>query len=407
MSRRRFGAVPKCDMDADRGGGLETPLFLTDQDLVDLVAWRRKLHAMPELSGEEADTAREVRAFLAAASPDRVLTEIGGHGVAAIYQGAEPGPILMFRAELDGLPIEELSAAPYRSRASGKGHLCGHDGHMATLAALARGLDRRRPKRGRAVLMFQPAEENGAGAAAVLADPKFAGIAPELCFAWHNMPGLPLGRAALKAGPVNCASRGMRVSLSGKTAHASMPEFGISPMRAVARLMPEFTALGRGGALDGDYSLVTVTHAEMGERAFGVAPGRAEVWATLRALTDATMRGLVVRAESLAREAAREGGLGVEIAYADVFADCENAPEAVVALASALAAEGVAFDESGLPMRASEDFGQFGKRARAAMFLLGAGEDHPSLHNPDYDFPDELIAIGARVMMRTLRDILG
>jgi len=382
-------------------------MFLTNQDAIDLVRWRRQLHAHPELSCQEVQTAREVRAFLAETNPDSVIADIGGHGVAAIFEGAEPGPTLMFRAELDGLPIEEISDSPHRSRQAGQGHLCGHDGHMATLAALALGLGRQRPKRGRVVLLFQPAEENGVGAAAVIADPQFAEIAPDFAFAYHNMPGLPLGKATLRSGPVNCASRGMRIVLTGKTAHASMPEFGVSPMCALADLLPALTALGRGGALDENYALVTVTHAEMGERAFGIAPGRAEIWATLRTLTDTQMSGLVARAENLAKAGARENGLGVEIAYEDVFAHCENAAEAVALLTRALEAEGVPFDESNLPMRASEDFGRFGQKAPAAMFLLGAGEAHPSLHNPDYDFPDDLVVIGARVMMRTLRDMLG
>ena len=126
----------------------------------------------------------------------------------------------------------------------------------------------------------------------MIADPKFEAIAPDFAFAWHNMPGLPFGEAALIAGPVNCASRGLRAIFVGETAHASTPEFGVSPMRALARLMPELTALGRGGALDMGYSLVTITHVEMGARAFGVAPGRAELWAALRTLADATMGAL-------------------------------------------------------------------------------------------------------------------
>ena len=222
-------------------------MFLTDRDVAELTEWRHELHRAPELSGQEAETARKVAAFLATTSADSIVTSIGGHGVAAVYQGAEPGPTVMFRAELDGLPIDEISDAPYRSAVAGKGHLCGHDGHMATLAALARGLGRQRPARGRAVLLFQPAEENGAGAAAVLADPKFQSLSPDYAFALHNLPGLPLGHVALDEGPVNCASRGMRIALTGKTAHASTPEHGASPMPAVAALMPALTALGTGG----------------------------------------------------------------------------------------------------------------------------------------------------------------
>ncbi|WP_158816661.1 amidohydrolase [Methylocapsa sp. S129] len=382
-------------------------MFLTNQDMVDLVEWRRKLHRAPELSCEERETAREVQTFLADTRPDELLVELGGHGVAAVYEGREPGPTVMFRAELDGLPIQEISNNAHCSQTPGRGHMCGHDGHMATLAALARGLGRKRPRRGRAVLLFQPAEENGVGAAAVIDDPKFRRIAPDIAFAYHNMPGIPLGHAALKIGPVNCASRGMRIIISGKTAHASRPEFGVSPMSAIVKLMPALTALGRGGPLDGDFAMITVTHAEMGERAFGIAPGRAEIWATLRTLTDAQMEGLQVEAERLTYAVAREASLGVEISYQDVFAHCENAPEAVAHLARALNAEGVPHDENHLPSLGSEDFGRFGKRTPAAMFLLGAGENHPSVHNPDYDFPDDLIGVGARVFMRTLRDLLG
>lgn len=382
-------------------------MFLTDRDVAELTQWRHELHRKPELSGQEAETARKVAAFLAAANADRIVTQIGGHGVVAVYQGAAPGPTVMFRAELDGLPIDEISDAPHRSTVPGKGHLCGHDGHMATLAALARGLGRTRPARGRAVMLFQPAEENGAGAAAVLADPKFHGLVPDYAFALHNLPGLPLGHVALDEGPVNCASRGMRIALTGKTAHASMPEHGTSPMTAVAALMPALSALGPGGPLIEGFALVTVTHARMGEPAFGIAPGHAEVWATLRTLTDAGMKQLCAEAEDLARRAAQGASLGITITYQDVFSHCENHSEAVAHLRRALDAESVPHDKGNLPMRASEDFGRFGSSARAAMFFLGAGEGHPSLHNPDYDYPDELIAVGARVFMRTLRDLLG
>jgi amidohydrolase len=382
-------------------------MALSETDLAELKTFRRALHARPELSGEEAQTACAISARLHATQPDRLIENLGGHGVAAAFCGAAPGPTLLFRAELDALPISERSDAPHRSRAPGKAHLCGHDGHMAALCALALDLSRQRPASGRVVVLFQPAEETGAGASAVLADPAFAEIAPDLAFSWHNAPGLPLGLAALRSGPVNCASRGMRATLSGRTAHASQPETGVSPMPALSRLMPALTALGPGGALDAAYRLVTVTHARLGSPAFGVAPGEAEIWATLRTLTDDGMAALVEAAERLVREAAAADSLGVAISYDDVFAHCENAREAVAPLARALAAEGVRCGEWGLPMRASEDFGRFRAVCPSAMFLLGAGENRPALHNPDYDFPDALIAVAARVLARTARDLLG
>jgi amidohydrolase len=381
-------------------------MFLSNQDMIDLTGWRRRLHRHPEISGEETRTADEVEAFLSATRPDRIVTGLGGTGVAVVYEGGAPGPTVMFRAELDALPIEELTDVPYRSEISGKGHLCGHDGHMTILAALGRGFSRERPRRGRVVLMFQPAEETGAGAAAVLADKKFGEVAPDYIFSLHNMPGIRLGEVELREGIVNCASRGMRVVLTGKTAHASMPETGTSPMQAVAALMPGLTALGTGGTLADDFSLVTVTHATMGEPAFGIAPGRAEVWATLRTMSDARMGDLVARAEALVGEAAANAGLGHSISYHDVFDACDNNGEAVAKLREALDAEGVRH-EPGEPMRGSEDFGRFGAVGKSAMFFLGSGTEHPALHNPDYDFPDDLIPIGARVFMRAARNLLG
>lgn len=382
-------------------------MFLTNQDVVTLTEWRRGLHRNPEISGEEAETARTVQAFLASAGADRIVTRLGGHGIAGIFEGREPGPTVMVRAELDALPIEEISEAPHRSRVLGKAHLCGHDGHMAILAALALGLSRQRPQRGRAVLLFQPAEETGAGAAAVVADPKFREIAPDVVFALHNLPGMAFGKVALIEGPVSCASRGMRIVFTGKTAHASMPETGLSPVDAVARLMPALTALGSGGPMDESFAMVTVTHARIGEPAFGIAPAHGEVWATLRTLTDAGMDALVAKAERLVEDAARMGSLSVAVSYSDIFRHCENASEAVAHLRRALDAEGVPHNRGDLPMRPSEDFGHLGANAPAAMFFLGSGENHAALHNPDYDFPDDLIPVGARIFMRALRDLLG
>lgn len=383
-------------------------MTLTNHDIVELIDWRRALHRRPEISGDERETAVVVAEMLKRSAPDQLLTGLGGHGVAAVYDSGEPGPTVLFRCELDALPIEELSDAPHRSEIPGKGHLCGHDGHMAIMSGLARLLARNRPARGRAVILFQPAEETGAGAAAVIADPRFDAIRPDYAFALHNMPGLPLGQARLSVGPANCASRGMKIVLTGKTSHASVPEDGVSPMRAMASLMPRLTALGTGGELDEDFTLATVTHAALGEPAFGIAPGRAEIWVTLRTLRDDRMATLVDRAEALVLREAEAQGLGVEVSWSDVFHHCENEPEAVALLRAAFDAEGVSHGEADV-MRASEDFGLFGSRAgaKSAMFLFGSGERSPQLHNPDFDFPDALIEPGARLFARVAQGLLG
>ncbi len=380
--------------------------MLTNQDIADLVTLRRDLHRHPEISGEEEQTARRVVDFLADTRPDAVLTGLGGHGVAVVYDSGTPGRTVLFRSELDALPIQEISEAPHRSAVAGKSHMCGHEGHTTILAALGRQFGRRRPASGRVVLMFQPAEETGAGAAGVTADTRYGDIQPDFAFSLHNLPGVPFGHVRLKEGVVNCASRGMRIRLEGRTAHASMPETGVPPTLAVAHLFAALEALSHGGFGDDDFALVTICHARLGEAVFGIAPGHAEIRATLRTRLDERMAGLVAAAETLAQETAGKHGLACVIDYDEVFVASMNDATATALLRSALDAEKVGHDEAELPMRASEDFGLFGRSSKSAMFFLGAG-DLPALHNPDYDFPDDLIPIGSRVFMRVARDLLG
>lgn len=380
---------------------------LSDTDLARLIAFRHDLHRYPELSAAETGTAGRVAAVLSGAGADRVVTGLGGHGIAGVFDGAAPGPTVLFRCELDALPIRETASHDHASTHPGVAHLCGHDGHMAILAGLAQLLGRERPQSGRVVLLFQPAEETGAGAAAVLADPAFAGLMPDHAFALHNRPGLPLGHVGLAEGPVACASRGMDLRLSGKEAHASDPASGVSPMNALARLMPALTGLSQGALEDPDFTLVTVAHAQMGAPVFGVAPGEARLLATLRTRVDDGMAALCDAAERLARDAAGTEGIALDIRYADVFRHCDNHPEAVAILRTSLDALGMVHDTRGCPMRASEDFGLFADHAKTAMLYLGSGEHHPALHNPDYDFPDALISPAVRLFHRVARDILG
>lgn len=381
--------------------------MLTNADIIELTAFRHRLHRHPELSGQEEWTAAQVVQALEPLCPDRIVTGLGGHGVAAVWDAAEAGPTVMFRSELDALPIEEVSQAAHRSGVAGKGHLCGHDGHTAILSGLARLVSRHPPARGRVVLLFQPAEEDGSGAAAVLADPRFGEIRPDWAFALHNMPGVPAGRAVIAAGPAACASEGLRVVFRGHTAHASMPETGLSPALALAALMPAALASGRGGAVEPGFRLVSICHARMGEPAFGITPGEGELWLTLRTLVDADMAALRDEVTGVARDLAAQHGLTVAFTHHDRFAACTNDAEASLAVLRSLEALGIGHDDGALPMRASEDFGLFGAQARSALFLLGAGEAGPALHNPTYDFPDDLIPQGVAIFDRIRRDLLG
>ena len=373
-------------------------------DLDALAAFRRALHRQPEISGEEEQTARRVAKRLQALGPDRLLTGIGGHGVIAQFRGAAPRIRILLRCELDALPIPEQNAFAHVSQVPGKGHLCGHDGHMAILMGVAESLAARRADHADVVLLFQPAEETGAGAAAVLADPAFRDFLPDVSFALHNMPGLPLGQVDLRGGAMCCASRGLKIALTGRIAHASQPETGTSPAAAMMEIMQGLQALNVASAQRGAVPdrMVTLTHARMGEPTFGVAPGEAEIFATLRTIRDDDMAALCNAAEALARDAAAGAGLGLETSYHDVFPAVTNDPALIDTVADAAKAAGLTTRDQPQVMRFSEDFAHFGKVSPAALFLLGAGEDVADLHNPDYDFPDALIGPGIAAFLEII-----
>lgn len=380
----------------------------TEDDLSAARDLRRQLHRAPELSSHEAETAATIAARMREAGADAVMTGLGGHGVAAIFSGAEAGPAIMVRAELDALPIREETGVDHVSTREGVAHLCGHDGHMAILYALARRLGRDRPRRGRAILLFQPAEETGEGAEALLQDPRFATLKPDRVVSLHNYPGVETGRVLLAEGPMATAATGMLVRLHGRAAHASQPGDGISPRLALVRLMQTLPALGREETFPhDDFALATIARVLMGEPAFGVAPGEGEIRVTLRTMRDEKMERLIGRAEEEVRAAAGDAGLGHDISYHEVFTACDNHPEAVADLRAALDDLGIAHTPEGQPWRPAEDFGRLGRLAPAAMFFLGAGRDQPPLHDPRYDFPDELIGPGARIFARVLERALG
>jgi amidohydrolase len=375
-----------------------------DAFLPDLIALRHRLHSQPELSGAESHTAELLTDYLARFEPDALISGLGGHGLAAVFDGAADGPTLLLRADLDALPIQESNPLAYRSRSDGVAHKCGHDGHMAMLAGVAASLASTRPKRGRVVLLFQPAEETGVGARAVIADDAFAALQPDLCFALHNVPGAPLGQVQARAGVMTCASRGACIKLVGKSSHAAHPEAGHSPGPAVARLIEGLPRLAL--KVDG-FALVSLVHARLGEPGYGTMPGDAEVLATLRSDSDADMDRLIRLLGVLVRASADQAGVGYELSWCDVFRAGENDAGAVALLQRAAADCGADWQVLASPMRWSEDFAEFTARWPGALFGLGSGEQCPQLHTPDYDFPDALIPRGAGLFCRLIERYLG
>lgn len=368
-----------------------------------LINFRRTLHQYPEVANEEYQTAQRVVDFLQEFPPQQLLEQVGGTGIVATYEADKPGKHILIRCELDALPIAEVNDFAYKSTISGKGHKCGHDGHMTMVAGLAPLL--LDLPQGKVSLLFQPAEETGEGALQMLNDPQFAQVQPDYVFALHNMPGYPLHEILVKNDTFCAASKGMTIKLQGKTSHAAEPQNGISPALAMAEIVQMLDALPKTLDFE-DFTLVTVVHALLGEIAFGVAPGEAEVRATLRTFANADMDKLTQAAESKAQEIAQKYQLKIAIGYTEQFAATVNNAQCVEVVQKVAQANKLSIHVMEQPKKWSEDFGQFTDRFPGALFGLGSGENHPQLHNPDYDFPDELIETGVNMFWGIIQELL-
>jgi len=276
---------------------------------------------------------------------------------------------------------------------------------MAILMALAEIVVQNLPCKGSVTFLFQPAEETGEGAIAVVGDTQFEQFNPDYCFALHNLPGHPLGDVLIREGGFNCASRGMIINLEGRTAHAAYPETGISPALALADLMQSLPALPASLQSD-ELIMLTLIHCSMGEEAFGTAAGAGKLLVTLRSETNQGMQLLIDNVTQKVEQLAARNKLSVNIEWQDVFNASVNDAKCAQHVADAAAHCGnkvVWLDE---PLRWSEDFGALSQSAKGAMFAFGAGIDSPQIHNPDYDFPDELINQGRDIFFKIYTDLL-
>jgi amidohydrolase len=374
-----------------------------ESDYKSLIELRRILHSHPDLSGYEDKTAARIESYLSEYAPDEIVTGIGGAGLAAIYNGVADGPRVVVRCELDALPIPETIDLDYGSQNQGAAHKCGHDGHMTIVTGLARIFHAQRPEKGTVMLLYQPAEEIGKGALRVVEDKKFKALAPDYVFALHNLPGYPKGQIILREDVFASASKGLIIELTGATSHAAEPEKGRNPALALAQLIEDLSAAPQLFTALHETAKVTVIHARLGEIAFGTSPGYATVMATLRSHSQEVMDRLAKECEELAVKAAETFGLKVSIRWDEEFPATVNDNPLVHMIADTARALGYKTCYEPHPFAWSEDFGHFTGRYRGAMFGLGAGENHPALHHPHYDFPDELIEPGIGMFAEIIR----
>ncbi|MBD3382374.1 MAG: amidohydrolase [candidate division Zixibacteria bacterium] len=378
---------------------------MQDSDIRDLIELRHRLHSLAEPSNHEEQTSRLITEYLENQGADRIIGGIGGYGLAAVFEGNNPGPQVLLRADLDALPIPESIELPYASERHNCSHKCGHDGHMTILAGVARALSRNRPEKGSVVLFYQPAEEIGKGAARVLADSRFEQIKPDYVFALHNLPGFKKNSLIYRHDTFASASSGMIVELLGETSHAAEPHAGKSPALAVSQMINALSAVPQFHTALHEASKVTVIHARLGEIAFGTSPGYAQVMATLRAHTDEVMSRLTKKCSSLAEGVAKSWQLGCKIRWDEHFPATVNDPQAVKIILETADELGLEKFEQPSPFPWSEDFGHFTGKYKGALFGIGAGKDQPALHHPTYDFPDDLIETGVKIFVKIIEAI--
>ena len=357
---------------------------------------RRELHQHPELSGHEARTARFVEDKLQAFHPTKVIRHVGGHGLLVEYFFSEDGPTVLFRADMDAVAVQEPDDIPHHSQTPGVAHKCGHDGHTTILLRFARMLSERPLPKGRVLLLFQPAEENGSGSKAVLDTNVLDYYKIDKAFALHNIPGYPASAVLCKEDSFTCAVVSVSITLTGKTSHAAEPQKGISPIPATLNIVDELLRWNNTDIQSDDYFLSTIVEIHVGEEAYGVSAGNSVIRATLRAKTDKLLHQHAQQLKELvATECKRTPDLQHEMEWLEPFSANENDPQSVGMIKNAALRNNLPYIELQTPFSWGEDFGLFTQQYKGAIFGLGSGENCAPLHSPQYDFPDEVIETGA------------
>lgn len=381
--------------------------MINNELMKELVTFRKMLHANPEVSGKEYNTAKSVSKFLKTCKPTKVIENIGGTGIVAIFDSGKSGKSVMFRAELDALPIQEINTFAHKSSIDGVSHKCGHDGHTTVLLGLASILSEQKPKTGKVFLLFQPAEEDGEGAKAVFADPKFEALKPDYIFAFHNLPAYPLNQIVVKNNSFTAGVNSIIIQINGKTAHAAEPENGLNPALAIAEILQESAKLSNNDPNRDDFTLITPVHVEMGEIAYGISAGYGEVRLTIRTWDEENMEKLTADIINCTEKASENHQMPITYSWTHEFFANQNDDTAVSLIREA--ASSLSFDifQRKFPFKWGEDFGLFTQHFKGAMFGIGSGEKSPALHNPDYDFPDEILPVGIQLFHQISLQILS
>jgi amidohydrolase len=373
------------------------PIPSAVQDLVpDAQTWRRDIHQNPELLYDVERTAKYVADRLTAFGCDEVKTSIGRTGVVGVIRGAKGGSTraIGLRADMDALPIEEATNLPYRSRIPGKMHACGHDGHTAMLLGAARRLAQTRNFAGNAVVIFQPAEEGGGGAKAMIDDGLMDRFGVEEVYGMHNWPSLPVGSFMLRKGPLMAAADEITITIEGRGGHAAMPHQGVDPVVAGAQIVLALQTIASRNLDPLDACVVSVTQFHAGTTN-NVIPQSAWLNGTTRTLRAGTRDMVERRIREIAASLASAAGAEARVEYRRNYPATVNHP-AQTDFASKVArkvAGDSQVDSNAMPVMGAEDF-SFMLEARPGAFIFLGNGDSAKLHHPAYDFNDAALPYG-------------
>ena len=375
--------------------------------LQELILLRKELHENPELSGNEINTSKKIYSFLKTCNPTKIISNIGGFGVLAIFDSKKSGENILFRADIDALPITEINTFKHTSLNKGISHKCGHDGHTCALLGFARLLSKKPPKKGKIIVLFQPAEETGEGAKKVINDPKFELIKPDYVFAFHNIPEVPLHHIILKNNSFTAAVKSIIIKIYGKNAHAAEPEKGINPALAIAEIIQKFESLSNNNSESENFSLITPIHINMGEIAYVTSAGYGELRFTLRTWTQENIESLSSDIINVLQAILIKHNLKIEYEWTEEFSATKNNNEAINNILLAAKHQNLEVQFKKEPFKFGEDFGLFTQQFKGAMFGIGAGTDCKPLHNPEYDFPDEILPTAIKLFHQISLQLLN
>jgi hippurate hydrolase len=377
----------------------------------DIQAWRRDIHQHPELLYDVHRTAAFVADRLREFGCDEVATGIGKTGVVGVIRGKKglgTGAIRVIglRADMDALPMEEETNLPYASKTPGKMHACGHDGHTAMLLGAARYLAETRNFAGKAVVIFQPAEEGGAGAAAMIKDGLMERFGIDQVYGMHNGPGIPIGAFAIRPGPIMAATDAIDIKIEGRGGHASRPHKCIDPVLVGCQLITALQQIVSRNVDPLESAVISICEFHAGT-ARNVIPQTAQLHGTVRTLTVEVRELVERRVREVVNGIAQITGARIELNYERGYPVTVNhaaETDFAVKIARDIAGEANVHDTP--PLMGAEDF-SYMLEARPGAFIFCGNGDSAGLHHPAYNFNDEAIVYGTSYWVKLVENTLA